>query len=71
MCLVNSGDVTEGINHAQQVIDALPAAHRPDDVLVLARSAADAVPYADRHRPAVTTLREIAVAQVVPSRAWH
>ncbi len=57
-CLVRSGDVAEGTNHARTVITGLPAGHRTEPILKDARSVLDAIPEPERRRPDAQEYRE-------------
>jgi len=58
MCLVRSGDVTEGTRHAQAVITNLPAAHRIRPILDLGRTVLAAIPPPERDRTRVQEYRD-------------
>jgi DNA-binding transcriptional regulator YiaG len=59
MRLVRSGDTGSGIDHAHQVLEALPDKHRIEVVLEVARSVVKAVPAAQQHHSGVGDLRQM------------
>lgn len=57
LCLVRSGDVTDGLHHARQVLDGHPASDRIRPILDLARRVHDVVPAEQRQHAAVAEYR--------------
>ena len=58
MCLVRSGDITEGTRHAQAVITNLPAAHRIRPIVDLGRTVLGAIPPAQQDQPSIQEYRD-------------
>ncbi|GAA3076012.1 hypothetical protein GCM10010485_12020 [Streptosporangium carneum] len=61
---VRSGDVTEGVRHAQAAYAACPAEQRATMVTRLADEVLEAVPAAERRSPSVTGYRELLASPV-------
>jgi hypothetical protein len=57
-CLVRSGDVNEGLSHAQAVINGLPEAERIKPITDDGRKLLSLVPLHERSKPAVQEYRE-------------
>ncbi|MBQ1049477.1 helix-turn-helix transcriptional regulator [Micromonospora sp. C51] len=51
-CLVRDGDIPDGLRLAADLLDGLPAEHRNELLLTVARQVADAVPAGERRRSA-------------------
>ncbi|MEV7008786.1 hypothetical protein [Streptosporangium sp. NPDC051022] len=61
---VRSGDVTEGVRHAQAVYEAYPVEHRTTMVTRLADDVLEAVPAAERRGSSVAGYRELLASPV-------
>lgn len=59
LCMINSGDVTQGASYASDVLQQLTSVWRPVIVLSRAHAVVDAIPAARRSTPAVRDLHEV------------
>jgi hypothetical protein len=68
LCMINSGDVTQGAGYASDVLQQLTSAWRPVIVLRRAHAVVEAIPAARRSTAAVRSLHEVLAIGAGPTR---
>ena len=66
LCLVRSGDPSQGARHATATLARLPVAHRTVAVVGLGEQVLAAVPPGERRHAAVQELRQLVAPEVTP-----